>query len=220
MVPLVRDGKVSQAPRQAGQILGEGSLPAQTALGLCPLRPRRAPQFQGPQPRGWGACDCAEPGEAPPLGQLPLVLSLRALGKERAQAGGPRPLGTPPPPARAQSPLGGGGGGGAAGLGASGAPLPRAQAGPPYPAGSAHPSPRVAAAAAAAPRPHAALALAAAPARGRRSGMNGMFPEPREGAGGRGRSCRRGRSPGHPREPSPSSPTDPGFSGGPVRKRG
>lgn len=66
----------------------------------------------------------------------------------------------------------------------------------------------------------AALALAAAPARGRRSGMNGMFPEPREGAGGRGRSCRRGRSPGHPREPSPSSPTDPGFSGGPVRKRG
>lgn len=218
MVPLVRDGKVSQAPRQAGQILGEGSLPAQTALGLCPLRRRRAPQFQGPQPRGWGACDCAEPGEAPPLGQLPLVLSLRALGKERAQAGGPRPLGTPPPPARAQSPLGGGGG--AAGLGASGAPLPRAQAGPPYPAGSAHPSPRVAAAAAAAPRPHAALALAAAPARGRRSGMNGMFPEPREGAGGRGRSCRRGRSPGHPREPSPSSPTDPGFSGGPVRKRG
>lgn len=217
-MPLVRDGKVSQAPRQAGQILGEGSLPAQTALGLCPLRPRRAPQFQGPQPRGWGACDCAEPGEAPPLGQLPLVLSLRALGKERAQAGGPRPLGTPPPPARAQSPLGGGGG--AAGLGASGAPLPRAQAGPPYPAGSAHPSPRVAAAAAAAPRPHAALALAAAPARGRRSGMNGMFPEPREGAGGRGRSCRRGRSPGHPREPSPSSPTDPGFSGGPVRKRG
>lgn len=217
-MPLVRDGKVSQAPRQAGQILGEGSLPAQTALGLCPLRRRRAPQFQGPQPRGWGACDCAEPGEAPPLGQLPLVLSLRALGKERAQAGGPRPLGTPPPPARAQSPLGGGGG--AAGLGASGAPLPRAQAGPPYPAGSAHPSPRVAAAAAAAPRPHAALALAAAPARGRRSGMNGMFPEPREGAGGRGRSCRRGRSPGHPREPSPSSPTDPGFSGGPVRKRG
>lgn len=217
-MPLVRDGKVSQAPRQAGQILGEGSLPAQTALGLCPLRRRRAPQFQGPQPRGWGACDCAEPGEAPPLGQLPLVLSLRALGKERAQAGGPRPLGTPPPPARAQSPLGGGGG--AAGLGASGAPLPRAQAGPPYPTGSAHPSPRVAAAAAAAPRPHAALALAAAPARGRRSGMNGMFPEPREGAGGRGRSCRRGRSPGHPREPSPSSPTDPGFSGGPVRKRG